>query len=115
MLRIKPLIRLMTQEELRYYKQDSASFILVYDYKSYVLNCSSQDYIDAYVEGVALYVLTINSRRKYIALEAYQIGHAEAINSVFLWKEQELSEVLGEKYMALSNADKVQKLIPYLM
>jgi hypothetical protein len=81
MLRIKPLIRLMTQEELRYHRRDNTGFVLVYDYKSYILNCSSNDYIDAYVEGVALYVLTINSRRKYIALEAYQIGHAEAVNA----------------------------------
>jgi hypothetical protein len=51
----------------------------------------------------------------YLGLDAYQIGHEEAINSVFLWKEQEMLEVLGSKWRVMSSETKVLRLMEYLI
>jgi hypothetical protein len=52
---------------------------------------------------------------RYLGLEEYHINHDEPISSVFLWKEQELSEVLGSQWRNMLPETKVLRMMEYLM
>jgi hypothetical protein len=89
--------------------------MLDYQNKSYVLSVGTRDNVEVFLNGVGLYVLTWNAGLRYLGLEEYHIGHAEAISSVFLWKEQELSEVLGSQWRNMLPETKVLRMMKYLM
>ena len=115
MKRIVPKIRMMTFEEARERNLMNRDLMLEYKGRSYVLNAGTKDKVEVFLNGVGLFVLTANRSMSYLGLDAYQIGHEEAINSVFLWKEQEMLEVLGPHWRVLSSETKVLRLMEYLM
>ena len=115
MLKLNASIRTMTLEEQRYYNLQNPGLMLDYQNKSYVLSAGNRDCVEVFAQGVGLYVLTWNAGLRYLGLEEYHIGHTEPVNSVFLWKEQELSEVLGPRHREMSSQTKVIRLIEYLM
>ena len=112
---IIPYIRRMTYEEQQEYGLVNPGLMLEYQGRSYVLNAGTRDKVEVFAIGVGLYVLTSNQPLSYLGLDEYQIGHQEAINSVFLWKEQEMYEVLGPRWMVLSSEAKVMRMMEYLM
>ena len=114
MLKLNASIRTMTLEEQRYYKLINPGLMLDYETNSYVLKAGRRDKVECFVMGVCLYVLTSSSSLGYVGLDAYQIGHDEPVNSVFC-QEQELYEVLGPRWRAMSSETKVQRLMEYLI
>jgi hypothetical protein len=105
----------MTLEEQRKAVLQTPGMMLDYQNISYVLSAGSSDCVEVFAQGAGLYVLTWNAGLRYLGLEEYHIGHAEPINSVFLWKEQELSEVLGCQWRAMLPETKVLRMMEYLM
>jgi hypothetical protein len=105
----------MTLEEQQIYNLHNKGLMLDYQNKSYVLSAGSSDCVEVFAHGAGLYVLSWNAGLRYMGLEEYHIGHAEAISSVFLWKEQELSEVLGCQWRAMLPETKVLRMMEYLM
>ncbi len=114
MVKIIPVIRPMTIEEQRSTGLVNPGLMLEYGSKSYFLKAGNRDKIECFVVGVGLYVLTSNSNLGYVGLDAYQIGHDEPVNSIFC-QEQELYEVLGPRWRAMSSETKVQMLMEYLI
>ena len=115
MLKLNACIRTMTFEEQRHYQLQNAGLMLDYQNKSYVLSAGTTDKVEVFLNGVGLYVLSWNAGLRYLALEEYHLGHDEPVNSVFLWKEQEMFEVLGPKWKVLSSETKLQRLMEYLI
>jgi hypothetical protein len=115
MLKLNAPVRQMTHEEQRHYQLHNAGLMLDYQNTSYVLSAGSSDCIEVFANGAGLYVLTWNAGLRYLGLEEYHLGHDEPISSVFLWKEPELSEVLGCQWRNMLPETKVQRLMVYLM
>jgi hypothetical protein len=105
----------MTLGEQLYYKLQNPGLMLDYQNKSYVLSARTRDKVDVFVNGAGLYVLSLNVGMRYLGLEEYHINHDEPISSVFLWKEQELSEVLGSQWRNMLPETKVLRMMEYLM
>ena len=115
MLKLNASIRTMTLEEQLHYKLQNPVLMLDYQNKSYVLSAGTRDKVDVFVNRVGLYVMTWNAGMRCLGLEEYHLGHDEPVNSVFLWREQELSEVLGSQWRNMQPETKVLRMMKYLM
>ena len=114
MLKITASIRTMNLEEQRSYKLINPGLMLELDERSYFLNAGTNDVIEAFKQGVGLFVLTINNYAGYVGLDSYVISEAEPINTVFL-QEYEAEEVLGKRWKDMTTRTIASRLMDYLI
>lgn len=91
------------------------ALILSHNGNNYHMDGSTGDTIYVFTESICLYVLIINNRRGYMALNAYMSPEPDPINSIYLHSLYEIKETLGHKWESLAPAILVSKLIDYLL
>jgi hypothetical protein len=114
MTAIKPTIKLFTSDK------DNAgiqinSFILEHQGNNYHLQGGTKDTIHVFLQGLGIYVLTINNRLGYIGLNSFMAPEPDPINSMYLHNYEDITETLGKKWEQLSPIAITMKLINYLM
>lgn len=115
MNQITPIIKVHTYQKSLETGLQIRSLVLQYQNNCYHLHGGTRDTIYVFTEGVAIYVLTINTSIGYISLNTYMTPEADPINSVFLQNGREIKETLGHKWEALMPVTIVRRLIEYLI
>lgn len=103
-------IRTMTMTEARLYGYCHQGLMLEHECVSYRLSVTKKDDLYVFKSGPVIYVLTINTRQTYVALDVF-IGHQEdAIDSIFLQGEA-TREMIGHDWRSLSLAQLITRLV----
>jgi hypothetical protein len=113
MTAIKPTIKLFTSDK------DNAgiqinSLILEHNGNNYHLQGGTKDTIHVFLQGLGIYVLTINKRLGYMALNSFMVPEPDPINSMFMHNYEDITRTLGKKWVQMKPDTIVQKLIDYL-
>ncbi len=114
MIQITPTIKLHTYQESMESGLHVRSLVLQYKNNNYHLHGGTRDTIFVFTEGVAIYVLTINTSIGYIGLNTYMAPESDPINSVFLQNSREIKETLGHKWEGLAPVTMVKRLMEHL-
>jgi hypothetical protein len=100
---ITPTIRLFTYQESPEAGLHIHGFILEHQNNYYHFHGSTHDTIYVFTESsICIYVLSINMRQGYMALNVYMTPEPDPINSIFLHSPHEIKETLGHKWESLS-------------
>jgi hypothetical protein len=112
---ITPVVRLFTSQD----NQDSGlhinSLILEYKGNNYHLHGGTRDTIHVFTQGIAIYVLSINTALGYIGFSSFMVPQPDAINSIYLHNNREIKETLGHMWESLSAKTIATRLIDYLI
>ena len=90
------------------------ALVLTHGDNAYHIQGATTDTIHVFMQGIAIYVLTVNLERGYIGMHSYMVPESDPINSLFLHNQQEIVRVLGKTWEKLSPVKMVEKLINYL-
>lgn len=115
MTSITPSIRLLTSSIAFTQGIQIETLILEHNGNNFHLHGGTRDKIHAFVQGICLYVLTINTAVGYVGLNTYMAPEPDAINTIFLYSPGEIKETLGAKWEQLSPESIVRRLIRYLI
>jgi hypothetical protein len=111
---ITPSIRLLSHQESLEAGIQIRTLILEHQGNNYHLHGGTRDTIHVFAEGLAVYVLTINKRLGYMALNSYMTPEPDPINSMFLHNYQEIRDTLGRNWEQMKPETIVMRLIEYL-
>ena len=111
MTQIHPTIRTMTWEEAMDFGHYHQGLMMDYGCISYRLSAGTTDNIHIFKNGVALYVLTINTKLDYVDLSVYMANEQDPIDSIFLQGEWSIRECVGNDWRSLSLVSLVSRLI----
>ena len=115
MNQITPTIKLLTGKE----SQDSGlqikTLILEHNGNNYQLHGGTRDTIYTFTQGLGIYVLTINKRFGYMALNSFMAPEPDPINSIFMHNYEDISRTLGKKWEQLSPLTITSRLINQLI
>lgn len=114
MQQIQPVIRKMTPEERSKYQLQNFGMAMEHKGQTYRLSSGHWDNIHVFTSGATIYVLTVNTRLDYMALDAYIGSETDPIATVFMQYEWELEGYLGKKWKSLAPATSATKLIDHL-
>ena len=103
-------IRTMTLSEARLYGYCHRGLMLEHDCVSYRLSVSKKDELYVFKSGPVLYVLTINVRQTYVALDVFIGQEEDAIDSIFL-QGIAISEIIGHDWRSLSLVQLTTRLV----
>ncbi|TWJ19766.1 hypothetical protein JN12_01568 [Geobacter argillaceus] len=115
MTAITPTIRLMTSLLAQGAGMQIEALILEYNGSNFHLHGGTRDKIHVFIQGICLYVLTINTAVGYVGLNTYMAPEPDAINTIFLYSPGEIKETLGAKWEQLPPESIVRRLIRYLI
>ena len=115
MKQITPVIRLLTYQEAQESGAQIRALVLEHNSNCYHLSGGTGDTIHVFIQGVCIYVLTINKVVGYVGLAAYMTPEPDPINAIFLQTQQDIRETLGNKWEQLSPQTIVAKLINHLI
>lgn len=111
MQQIKPTIRNMTFDEQVEYGLCNRGLMLEQGSVTYRLTAGTTDSLYVFKGGVVLYVLTVNLRLDYVAVDVYMPGEPDPVDSVFLQGEWSIAEFVGGDWRSLSTNQLVTRLI----
>lgn len=101
MTNIYPTIRTMTDYEQVKYGLCTQGLILEQDERTYRLCAGTTDTLKVYQQGAVLYVLTLNLRLRYVALDYYMGSEQEPIDGIFLQGDYAIKEMVGADWHSL--------------
>ncbi|OVE75056.1 hypothetical protein BVX95_00350 [archaeon D22] len=110
MTQIYPPIRSMTFDEQLAYGLCNKGLMMEHGEVAYRLTSGTTDSLHVYKAGGGVYVLTVNLRLDYVALDYYQGSEPEPIDSIFLQGEWAIEECLGRRWRNLSAATLASRL-----
>lgn len=88
------------------------ALVLIHNDNAYHIQGATTDQIYVTVQGIAIYVLTVNHDRGYVGLQTFMAPNCDPINMVFLHTHQEIVRILGKPWEKLSVETMVLKLTP---
>lgn len=108
---IIPVVREMTDCEQVEYGLCTRGLMLEQGGYIYHLNADSTDSVHVYEAGGAVtYVLTMNQRLSYLALDWYQGSEGNPIDGLFLQGDYAISECAGSDWRELSAMELARRL-----
>ena len=111
MQQIKPTIRTMTFDEQVEYGLCNRGLMLEQDSVTYRLTAGTTDSLYVFKSGVVVYVLTMNLKLDYVAVDVYMPGEPDPVDSVFLQGSWAIEECLGRRWRSLSAFTMATRLI----
>ena len=113
MTAITPTIKLFTSNKNTGIQINS--LIMAHNGNHYHFHGATNDTINVFQQSIALYVLTTNKGTGTMSLQAFMQPESDPINVIHLHTPQDIKDILGAKWEALSPKAIVMKLINYLM
>src|SRR6185369_2540682 len=114
MNQITPVIRLLTYQESPEAGIQIRTLILEHNSDCYHLQGGTRDIIHVFTQGLGIYVLTINKRYGYMALNSFMVPEPDPINSLFMHNYDDITRTLGNKWEQLSPLTITNRLINQL-
>lgn len=108
---IIPVVREMTHHEQVEYGLCTRGLMLDQGVYSYHLNAGTTDSVHVYEAGGAVtFVLTMNQRLNYLALDWYQGSEGSPVDGLFLQGDYAIAECAGSDWRELSALELTRRL-----
>src|SRR6185369_16453763 len=91
------------------------TLVLEHNGNNYHLQGGTRDTIYTFTQGLGIYVLTINKRFGYMALNSFMVPEPDPINSLFMHNYEDITRTLGKKWEQLSPETIIRRLINNLI
>ena len=104
-------IRTMTMTEARLYGYCHRGLMLEHDCVSYRLSVAKKDDLYVFKSGPVIYVLTINVRQTYVALDVFMPREEDPLDNIFIQGNYAISELIGHDWRSLSLVQLVTRLV----
>ena len=108
---ITPAVREMNHQEQVEYGLCTRGLMLEQGEHVYRLSAGATDTVHVYGAGGVTYVLTVNHRLTYVALDWYQGCEVEPIDSLFLQGDYAISECAGSDWRDQSGLELTRQLL----
>jgi len=115
MNQITPVIRLLTYQDPLEKGLQIKTLILEHNGNNYQLHGGTRDTIHVFTQGLGIYVLTINKRYGYMALNSFMVPEPDPINCIFLQTQRDITDALGKKWEHISPETITRRLINNLI
>lgn len=110
MIPIVQVVREMSIEEQVEYGLCTRDLMLEQGEHVYRLTAGATDTVQVFKQGTILFVLTVNYKLDYVALDWYQGNECEPIDSLFLRGDYAVREFAGSGWRALSQVELARRL-----
>lgn len=110
MTSITPTIKFFTSQSAQDTGTQIDALILEHNGNNFNLQGGIRDKIHVFVQGVCLYVLTVNTAVGYVGLSTYMAPEPDAISTIFLHSPGEIRETLGAKWERLPPESIIRRL-----
>ena len=108
---IRPAIRSMTHTECDGTGNYGSGLMLENEQRTYHLSAGTTDSIQVFQQGTILYVLTMNQRLTYVALDWYQGNEVDPVDGVFLQGDYNISEYVGTNWRDMTDLELARRLV----